>query len=50
MILKVEASTFPNWTGTEQKRSLTITEDEMKWTVAEGSGGGKVDLVWKRIK
>jgi Lipocalin-like domain len=50
MILKVEASTFPNWTGTEQKRPLTITGDEMKWTVAAGSGGGTVELVWKRIK
>jgi lipocalin-like protein len=48
--LKVEASTFPNWTGSEQKRPLTITGDEMKWTVAAGSGGGTVELVWKRIK
>lgn len=48
--LKIEAGTFPNWTGTEQKRPLTITGDEMKWTVAAGSGGGTVELVWKRIK
>lgn len=48
--LKVEASTFPNWTGGEQKRPLTITGDEMKWSVAAGSGGGTVELVWKRIK
>jgi Lipocalin-like domain len=50
MTLKVEASSFPNWTGTDQKRPLTITGDEMKWTVAAGSGGGTVDLVWKRIR
>jgi Lipocalin-like domain len=50
MTLKVEASSFPNWTGTDQKRSLSITGDEMKWTVAAGSGGGTVELVWKRIR
>lgn len=48
--MKVETSTFPNWTGGEQKRPLAIAGDEMKWTVATGSGGGSVELVWKRVK
>jgi len=30
--LHVEASTFPNWSGTDQRRSITLTGDEMKWT------------------
>jgi hypothetical protein len=32
LTLHLEASTFPNWSGTGQKRSITLTGDEMKWT------------------
>ena len=46
----IERSTFPNWSGTDQKRSVTITGDEMKYTNAAASGGGKAELVWKRAK
>jgi len=42
--------TFPNWDGTSQKRSVTITGDEMKYTNMAASGGGKAELVWKRAK
>jgi hypothetical protein len=30
LTLQVEASTFPNWGGTNQKRSLTLIGDGMK--------------------
>jgi hypothetical protein len=46
----IERCTFPNWDGTEQKRSVTITGDEMKYTNTAASGGGKAELVWKRAK
>ncbi len=48
--LKVEHSTFPNWIGTDQKRTITTTGDEMKWTNLAGSGGGVVELVLRRAK
>ena len=32
LTIKVEHSTFPNWIGTDQKRTVTTTGDEMKWT------------------
>src|SRR5262249_23249419 len=46
----IERCTFPNWDGTDQKRSITITGDEMKYTNTAASGGGKAELVWKRAK
>jgi len=46
----IDRCTFPNWDGTNQKRSVTITGDEMKYSNAAASGGGKADLVWKREK
>ena len=48
--IKVEHSTFPNWIGTEQKRTISVTGDDMKWSNAQGSGGGVVELVLKRVK
>ena len=46
----IERCTFPNWDGTDQKRSVTITGDEMKYTNTAASGGGKAELVFKRAK
>ena len=50
IIFKIETSTFPNWDGTEQKRSFTVTGDELQYTVAASSGGGTGTVVWKRAK
>ena len=47
---QIDRCTFPNWDGTNQKRSVTITGNEMKYSNAAASGGGKADLVWKREK
>jgi len=46
----IETSTYPNWDGTTQKRPFTVSGDELKYGVAAASGGGRVELVWKRIK
>ena len=46
--LKVENSTFPNWLGTDQKRTIMITGDELKWTNPAGSAGGVAELVFRR--
>ena len=48
--LKIEHSTFPNWLGATQPRTITVTGDEMKWSNPAGSGGGVVELVLKRVK
>jgi hypothetical protein len=58
LIFHIEASTFPNWTGTEQKRiNLSVTGDELKYTNLAPSGGyqylvpaGAAFVVWRRVK
>lgn len=50
LVFKVERSTFPNWDGIEQRRQFTLTGDELKYTLANASGGGSVSLTWKRVK
>jgi hypothetical protein len=39
LIFRIESSTFPNWSGVEQKRPLTVTGDEMKYMVPTASAG-----------
>jgi Lipocalin-like domain len=48
--LKVEASSYPNWAGTEQKRTvISFAGDDLKWSVA-ASAGGTGEVGWKRVK
>ena len=48
--IKIDESTYPNWSGTESKRNiLTFNSDEMKWGVA-ASMGGQSEVTWKRMK
>jgi hypothetical protein len=51
--IHIESSSFPNWTGSDQKRLVTLTEDEMKWinpTASSGGPGFTGHTVWKRAK
>ena len=50
LIFKIEASTYPNEVGNEQKRSLTLTGDELKWTNPAITTGGSAVAVLKRVK
>jgi lipocalin-like protein len=48
---RIATSAHPNWDGTEQKRSYTLSGDELKYTVGTAAvGGGTATLVWKRAK
>jgi hypothetical protein len=48
-ILHLEASTFPNQVGTDQKRTITsLTADELKYSTHAAMSGVQVDQVWKR--
>jgi hypothetical protein len=49
MINRVDGSTFPNWDGTELKRSLTISGDDMKICVPSQIGGTSC-AVWRRLR
>ena len=47
--IHVEGSSFPNWNGTDQKRFVTITGDQLTLTIRPPSGEN-VDVIWKRAK
>ena len=47
---RIENATFPNWNGDEQKRSFTLSGDELKYVVAAASGGGIATVTWKHAK
>jgi hypothetical protein len=46
----IEASTFPNWNGTEQKRPFTVTGEEFTWKTIASTGGGTAEVVLRRAK
>jgi len=50
--LKIEASTYPNWSDTESRRNILIYDgDEMKWSLAASMGGqSQSEVTWKRMK
>jgi hypothetical protein len=46
----IEASTFPNWIGTDQKRYFKLSGNEMTWTnYAPAVNGETAVLVWRRM-
>lgn len=49
--LHVEGSTFPNWDGQDQKRLMTVSDDELKMINPTPSlGGGTNYIILKRAK
>jgi Lipocalin-like domain len=48
--IKIEGSSYPNWTGTEQKRTIiSFAGDDLKWS-SPASIGGTSEVGWKRVK
>jgi Lipocalin-like domain len=51
IITRIEASTFPNQEGQEQKRIITsVTADELRYVNPATTTGDKAETVWKRVK
>jgi hypothetical protein len=50
LVLHVEAHMFPNDDGTDSKRSITVTDDQLKYTNPTASGGGTAEAIYKRAK
>jgi len=49
--MHIDASTFPNWTGTDQARTVHQTGNQLVWENAAASGGGgKLKQVYDRVK
>lgn len=49
LVLHVESGTWPSWTGTDQKRPLTFSGDQLTWTLQASVGGTNV-TTFKRVK
>jgi Lipocalin-like domain len=52
IIFRIEAASFPNWDGTEQKRKYTLSGDELTYQVpAAASGNGTTAISsWRRVR
>jgi hypothetical protein len=49
LTLRTESATFPNWNGTEQRRSVIgLDGTEFKYATAQASGGGRATVTWRR--
>lgn len=46
----IDGSTYPNWDGQDQKRTVSISGDEMKLCVPGAQIGGTACTIWKRVK
>jgi Lipocalin-like domain len=51
VFLHLDASTFPNQIGTDQKRTITsLTADELKYSYPATTSGVRIHQVWKRAE
>lgn len=47
---RIVGSTYPNWDGQDQKRSVSVAGDEMRICAPGAQIGGTACAVWKRVK
>ena len=48
--MNIVASSFPNFSGQAQKRTVTIAADELTVVNQAGASGGTAEVKWKRMK
>ena len=48
--IHIESSSFPNWNGSDQKRSFAIAGDELRLTSPAATGVRTAEIAWKRAK
>jgi Lipocalin-like domain len=48
--IHIDASSFPNWSGTDQVREFAIAGDQLTLTARALATGGHADVVWKRAQ
>jgi hypothetical protein len=46
--IHIEASSFPNWNGTDQIRTFAIVGEQLTLTARALLTGGHADVIWKR--
>ena len=50
VVAQIEGATFPNWDGQTQRRTVTISGDELRSCVPGAQIGGTACSVWRRAK
>lgn len=52
LVFRIERASFPNWEGTEQRRTYTLAGDTLSYRVpAAASGNGTVAIsTWRRVR
>lgn len=52
LTLHIEMSSFPNWNGTDQKRTFVFEGDELRYTAANSTANPaeSAELIWKRVR
>ena len=51
VVMHVDGGTWPSWYGTDlDRRIISFSGSELKWTDPTPSVGGKIENVWKRAK
>jgi hypothetical protein len=50
LTLNIDGSTFPNWAGTSQTRSVRLADGVLTQFIPSGSGGGTVVATFQRVK
>jgi hypothetical protein len=51
IIMHVDGGTWPGWYGNDlERRIISFSGSELKWTDPTPSVGGKIENVWKRAK
>jgi hypothetical protein len=50
VVIHVDAGSYPNWNGTDQKRIVAINGDEVTLTNTVASGGGTAVATFRRAK
>jgi hypothetical protein len=50
LVFKIEDSSFPNWRGTEQRRTYTLAGDLLTYRVPRRPDGSIPISIWRRLK
>jgi len=48
--MRIELSSFPNFNGLQQRRSIKLENDELTVINPTGASGGTAYITWKRVK
>jgi|SRR5262245_23071816 len=50
LLMRIEYSSFPNFNGAQQRRSVKLENDELTVINPTGASGGTAYVIWKRVK